>query len=818
MSSTAGKQSNNSGQDDEGEEEDDEVGDLVSAVNYNTINYNTISSMAVLKEILGAQDSPEDADWFQHYFLRHVNRLPSRSHQFVGRRLSECKEEDEHIENNLKSPVIDDQLSSANISAKSTPPISPLSHHRDKHFFDVNLVEMKSQASSTSTLDYDSMDEVWIKRYDADTSKRRAELGSQPLPTTADDSDGQCVSINRPRSGTWSKGGSAPVLLPAVVAALAKTKKGSVGVERRQSGDDILAKGTPKIQPSKSKTQQLQSQQVQQSQTTQKKMSPKPRSGQSPSHTRKTNTLLDAFRPRSKSDAASKKNNTIILQMKNSIQQTLKSPGSSARNSISGSNISSDTVEFNNLVPPPTRNRYKQTAVAARPRAGSDSGSTKGAVSKMMDLFRHRSQSAVSAEDKRKARAANIPHTNFAQGALLRRSSLDPETRRLSLGTISNSRKNSDGLLDPTHAAILFRDSRGLPVADPFLEKVKIKDLVEDESQIFVKFFRFHKTYDLIPTSAKLVVFDTQLIVKKAFFALVYNGVRAAPLWDNKRQQFVGMLTITDFIRILQKYYSSSSSSMEELEEHKLDTWRNELHQERPQELISIGPDMSLYFAIQTLINNKIHRLPVIDPATGNVLYIVTHKRILRFLLLYVRINDLPKPAYLSQSLGDLKIGTFENIETVSEETSIILALKKFVERRVSALPMVDQEGRLIDIFAKFDVINLAAERTYNNLDVTLKQANEYRSDWFEGVQKCHLTDTLFSVMEKIVRAEVHRLVVVDAEDKVIGILSLSDILHYLVLRPSGADRLLKAKDLYENNVDNSKPLNSIMEPILLQS
>lgn len=46
----------------------------------------------------------------------------------------------------------------------------------------------------------------------------------------------------------------------------------------------------------------------------------------------------------------------------------------------------------------------------------------------------------------------------------------------------------------------------------------------EDESQIFVKFFTFHKCYDLIPTSAKLVVFDTHLLVKKAFFALVYNG------------------------------------------------------------------------------------------------------------------------------------------------------------------------------------------------------------------------------------------------------------------------------------------------------
>jgi hypothetical protein len=31
-------------------------------------------------------------------------------------------------------------------------------------------------------------------------------------------------------------------------------------------------------------------------------------------------------------------------------------------------------------------------------------------------------------------------------------------------------------------------------------------------------------------------------------------------------------------------------------------------------------------------------RLPVIDPDTGNVLYILTHKRILRFLFLYVSI------------------------------------------------------------------------------------------------------------------------------------------------------------------------------------
>lgn len=160
-----------------------------------------------------------------------------------------------------------------------------------------------------------------------------------------------------------------------------------------------------------------------------------------------------------------------------------------------------------------------------------------------------------------------------------------------------------------------------------------------------------------MPTSAKLVVFDTQLLVKKAFYALVYNGVRAAPLWDSEQQKFVGMLTITDFIKILKMYYTSPNSSMDQLEEHKLVTWRSKLKNffwrimielflivfqlsldalNDHVNLVSISPDASLYDAIKTLIHSRIHRLPVIDPLTGNVLYILTHKRILRFLFLYV--------------------------------------------------------------------------------------------------------------------------------------------------------------------------------------
>lgn len=62
---------------------------------------------------------------------------------------------------------------------------------------------------------------------------------------------------------------------------------------------------------------------------------------------------------------------------------------------------------------------------------------------------------------------------------------------------------------------------------------------------------------------------------RRSIIREVFSGVRAAPLWDSSRQQFVGMLTITDFIKILQMYYTSPSVTMDELEEHELDTWRS---------------------------------------------------------------------------------------------------------------------------------------------------------------------------------------------------------------------------------------------------
>ncbi|KAJ1373463.1 hypothetical protein KIN20_035864 [Parelaphostrongylus tenuis] len=336
------------------------------------------------------------------------------------------------------------------------------------------------------------------------------------------------------------------------------------------------------------------------------------------------------------------------------------------------------------------------------------------------------------------------------------------------------------------------------------------------QDAVYSLFMKAHKCYDLIPTSSKLVVFDTQLPLRKAFFALVYNGVRAAPLWSSEKQQFIGMLTITDFIRILMKRYEAGDKGkkkMPALEEEQISHWREQFDAEGVRPLVTIDPSDSLYRAVQVLCESKVHRLPVMDKNTGNISYIITHKRLIKFLSLY--LHDLPRPPFMESTPKELGIGSFGDIVTVHVDTPLYDALETFLRNRVSALPLVDENGKVVDIYAKFDVISLAAEKSYDRLDCTVQEALNHRSDWFEGVHCCLETDSLFVVLENIVRAEVHRLVVTDADKKVVGIISLSDILKFLVL--DGAEQSSNAASVQQSphvSADDSPPIGDIPEGV----
>ena len=53
---------------------------------------------------------------------------------------------------------------------------------------------------------------------------------------------------------------------------------------------------------------------------------------------------------------------------------------------------------------------------------------------------------------------------------------------------------------------------------------------------------------------------------------------------------------------------------------------------------------------------------------------------------------------------------------------------------------------------------NLAAQKSYNNLDMTMQEAVGRRACFVEGVIKCYPDETLETIIDRIVKAEVEIL------------------------------------------------------------
>ncbi|CAH2244002.1 5'-AMP-activated protein kinase subunit gamma-2-like [Pararge aegeria] len=451
-------------------------------------------------------------------------------------------------------------------------------------------------------------------------------------------------------------------------------------------------------------------------------------------------SIFDIFRIRRKSD--SKKHQSLIQNVKGALAGTSKESPETSK------------VEQSSLDPKESHKKYYYTVT------GASSSRKTSPITRVMDIFRSKPhpQSDQSATDTTKKKNAK-------------------QVRRSSIGTTSPTyHKNSYASLDPVQAKQLFREVRGLPKYDPYLSIVQISLGGRDKTRLLLNFFKYHKCYEILPKSAKVIIFDTQFPVRKTFPTLVSHGIRSAPLWDATKKSLVGMITVTDFIRIL-LLHEKENWSMDDFEKHTLHNWRKILRPTR-KPLCSLSPDQSLHDAINLLSKNRVHRLLMIDPFTGDVLYILSHKRILRFLFVY--LNEFPELTFFHKNMLDLNIGTYDDIVSVTDDTTIQEAFQLLLEKDISALPILDENGVLINVYAKYEVLNLVTEKLYLNLSLTIGEVRNKKKDWEEKLQKCLSSITLYEALEIIVRTESHRLLLVNKDDKLVGIVSLSDILVYL--------------------------------------
>lgn len=379
------------------------------------------------------------------------------------------------------------------------------------------------------------------------------------------------------------------------------------------------------------------------------------------------------------------------------------------------------------------------------------------------------------------------------------------------------------------------------------------------------EFLSHHKAFELMPESGKVVLLDLDLPVRRAFHALHDEMIASAPLSDSRTGSICGIISASDFIATLQRLrnlVSTSSNPMSEAEmdQHTIRGLREELNHEGrpPKPLVSVSPDDTLQHVVKTLYNNHCNMAPVLRKKSADesnqdlprerqdVLHNATLGGVLACVVRHFR-SSLASLPLLNQPLHMLPIGTWcpesdvvlaENgfnagtssiskdeypkkvapLITINPAMPLTQAFGLLLEGGFSCLPVVDDHGVLVDIYAKADITALAKSNAYSRLqfeDVTVGQAlaliaqpappamlagmqpswggaspSASQSSIHESpvpgskqrVHACSTNDPLRSVLERLAIPGVRRLLVVNPNSrKLEGIISLSDVASYLM-------------------------------------
>lgn len=281
----------------------------------------------------------------------------------------------------------------------------------------------------------------------------------------------------------------------------------------------------------------------------------------------------------------------------------------------------------------------------------------------------------------------------------------------------------------------------------------------------------------------------------------MYTDMQAAPLWDPSLCQFVGLLTVTDFIDILRHYRKTKDdvstlatrSIADILSDptivHSVLTRSKHSNTVAPHHegFLSADTTTTLKQACRLLHLHSLDFLPIIMPEDMRVLAAVTYTNILEHLVTHFR----EQRRLFDDTIYDLGIGTYhDKLIMVHANQTLAEALSLLHQHGLSALPVVADpvSRKIIGVYSRSDITFLAsatdAEDAIANMDLTLETIMaQRRTDVTtpDALHTCTKGHTLQSIFEYFAQLRFNRLFVVDDKEAVVGVVSARDLVAYFL-------------------------------------
>jgi CBS domain-containing protein len=240
-----------------------------------------------------------------------------------------------------------------------------------------------------------------------------------------------------------------------------------------------------------------------------------------------------------------------------------------------------------------------------------------------------------------------------------------------------------------------------------------------------------------------------------------------------------GLVTVEDI-----HIYQYSSTLREGLPDVKVE-------QTMTREVSTVGPEATLAEVVEKLLDKPYTALPVVD-AQGRLVGIISDTDLLERgdMEVSISLKRATDPELARSLIARLRQNTRTVAQvmtldpvTVGPDATLNEAARLMESRRLKHLPVVNPDKRLIGVLSRFDITKAVAAGYLPQIAapaaVEMHPASpRVIGDIMESEVTTVMPETLFSeVLSLLARTRIQRVVVVDAERHVVGIISETDLI-----------------------------------------
>jgi len=217
------------------------------------------------------------------------------------------------------------------------------------------------------------------------------------------------------------------------------------------------------------------------------------------------------------------------------------------------------------------------------------------------------------------------------------------------------------------------------------------------------------------------------------------------------------------------------------------------------REVVTLAPDMPVAAAWQKMLDTLLKALPVVD-GNGHVVGMLTDEDLLERAGLQQRLsvaervdNSVLKAEIARLAASPTKVEDVMTTPafTVRAQDSLGFAAARMAKEGIKRLPVVNEEGRLVGVLSRVDILRLVAEKDARKLTAPLGAAVCVRDVMSESIPLVREKDDLATIVDTMLEGGSHRVIVVNGKGHAIGLISDSDLVARL--QPSEQPDILAA-------------------------